>query len=128
MIARKHILPKIIEQVWSSQATSLSRRRVGVYYNRKPIYAERGGCAYLKWCLEIIHTKLNLYSLSSPEKYIREEHGDGRWVSIHRHENVVELLVKNESMQTQSFCLCVSELNILNCIKDILVIWNKIHN
>jgi ATP-dependent Lon protease len=44
MIARKHILPKIIEQVRSSPKALLFRR-VGVYYNRKPIYAERGGCA-----------------------------------------------------------------------------------
>jgi ATP-dependent Lon protease len=105
MIARKHILPKIIEQVKFAEGDIVIPDDVLEYIITENRYTQNEeGVRNLKRCLEIIHTKLNLYRLVKPGKNI---FGKSTEMVVEFPftvtKNVVELLVKNESTQTQSF-------------------------
>jgi ATP-dependent Lon protease len=104
-IARKHILPKIIEQVKFADGEIVIPDDVLEYIITENKYTQNEeGVRNLKRCLEIIHTKLNLYRLVKPGKNI---FGKSMELIVEFPftvtKNVVELLVKNESTQTQSF-------------------------
>lgn len=104
-IARKHILPKIIEQVKFAEGEIVIPDDVLEYIITENKYTQNEeGVRNLKRCLEIIHTKLNLYRLVKPGKNI---FGKSMELIVEFPftvtKNVVELLVKNESTQTQSF-------------------------
>jgi ATP-dependent Lon protease len=75
MIARKHILPKIIERCGSPKATSLFDDVLEYIITENRYTQNEEGVRNLKWCLEIIHETEFVWSW---KKYIREEHGDGR--------------------------------------------------
>lgn len=105
IIARKHILPKIIEQVKFAEGDIVIPDDVLEYIITENRYTQNEeGVRNLKRCLEIIHTKLNLYRLVKPGKNI---FGKSMEMVVEFPftvtKNVVELLVKNESTQTQSF-------------------------
>jgi hypothetical protein len=65
------------------------------------------GVRNLKWCLEIIHTKLNLYGLVKPGKIYSKSTEMVVEFPFTVTKNVVELL--EERTQTQSFLSCMCE-------------------
>lgn len=71
IIARDFILPKIRQQVaFRDDELVITDETLEDIINNKSITKEEQGVRNLKRCLEIIHTKLNLFRLMKPEKNI----------------------------------------------------------
>lgn len=71
IIARDFILPKIRQQVaFGDDELVIPDDTLEDIINNKSITKEEQGVRNLKRCLEIIHTKLNLFRLMKPEKNI----------------------------------------------------------
>ena len=71
IIARDFILPKIRQQVaFNEEELNIPDDTLDDIINNKSITKEEQGVRNLKRCLEIIHTKLNLFRLMKPEKNI----------------------------------------------------------
>ena len=71
IIARDFILPKIRQQVaFGDDELMIPDETLEDIINNKSITKEEQGVRNLKRCLEIIHTKLNLFRLMKPEKNI----------------------------------------------------------
>ena len=71
IIARDFILPKIRQQVaFRDDELMIPDETLEDIINNKSITKEEQGVRNLKRCLEIIHTKLNLFRLMKPEKNI----------------------------------------------------------
>jgi ATP-dependent Lon protease len=74
IIARKHILPKIREQINFKEGDIIIPDETLQYIiSQKQFCKEEQGVRNLKRCLEIIHTKLNLFRLVNKEEKLFEK-------------------------------------------------------
>ena len=104
IIARNYLLPKIREQVsFTSEDVDIPDETLQAIIANKSITREEDGVRNLKRCLEIIHTKLNLFRLMKPENNLFSKDMD-MTVSFPYSVNkkAVDKLIKNEENQNQS--------------------------
>lgn len=104
IIARNHLLPKIREQVsFNEDEVILPDETLQYIISNKAITGEEAGVRNLKRCLEIIHTKLNLYRLMTPgSKLFGKEMEMEVSFPFTVTKAAVDFLIKNEEKQNQS--------------------------
>ena len=104
IIARNHLLPKIREQVsFNEDEVILPDETLQYIISNKAITSEEAGVRNLKRCLEIIHTKLNLYRLMTPgSKLFGKEMEMEVSFPFTVTKAAVDFLIKNEEKQNQS--------------------------
>ena len=74
VIARKHLLPKIREQVnFNESDVIIPDETIQHIVSSKDMTNEESGVRNLKRCLEIIYTKLNLFRLVKPDEKLFEK-------------------------------------------------------
>ena len=104
VIARQYMLPKIRDQVsFKEEDIIIPDETIKHIVSSKHLTQEEAGVRNMKRCLEIIHTKLNLFRLMKPEenlfsKDIKLEVQFPMTVT----PKVVDALIKNEEKQSQS--------------------------
>lgn len=104
IIARNYLLPKIREQVsFTAEDITIPDETLQAIIANKSITKEEDGVRNLKRCLEIIHTKLNLFRLMKPENNLFAKDMD-MTVSFPYSvsKKSVDKLIKNEENQNQS--------------------------
>jgi ATP-dependent Lon protease len=103
-IARNYLLPKIREQVnFSEDEVIISDETIHYIVSNASLTKNEDGVRNLKRCLEIIHTKLNLYRLVKPDAKMFGQEADlvVRFpFTVAKKE--VDILIKNEESQNQS--------------------------
>jgi ATP-dependent Lon protease len=104
IIARNHLLPKIREQVnFSESDVEITEETLQYIISNKALTGEEAGVRNLKRCLEIIHTKLNLYRLMKPgSKLFGKEMEMEVSFPFTVTKKAVDFLIKNEEKQNQS--------------------------
>ena len=104
IIARDYLLTKIREQVnFTSEDIIIPDDTITYIASSKSLTQDEAGVRNLKRCLEIIHTKLNLFRLVKPEAKIFDKEMDLEVkfpMTVTR--KVVDALIKNEEYQSQS--------------------------
>ena len=104
IIAKDYLLPKIREQVsFTADEVIIPDETIQYIISNKALTKDEAGVRNLKRCLEIIHTKLNLFRLVKPNtslfnKDMKLEVSFPMTVT----KNVVDILIKNEEHQNQS--------------------------
>jgi len=104
IIAKDYLLPKIREQVsFTAEEVIIPDETIQYIVSNKALTKDESGVRNLKRCLEIIHTKLNLFRLVKPDtslfnKDMNLEVSFPMTVT----KNVVDILIKNEEHQNQS--------------------------
>jgi ATP-dependent Lon protease len=104
VIARDFLLPKIREQVsFKAEDVIIPDETIETIINLKDATKSEEGVRNLKRCLEIIHTKLNLFRLMRPENNLFAKEMDMK-VSfpITVTKQHVEKFIKSEEYQNQS--------------------------
>ena len=104
IIARQFLLPKIREQVGFQEAdVIIPDETLQFILSDHGMTSGEAGVRNLKRCLEIIHTKLNLFRLMKPGQNLFSKHMDLQvefpFTVTKRH---VEVLIKNEDTLSQS--------------------------
>jgi len=104
VIARDYLLPKIREQVnFTKEEVIIPDETIQYIITNGTLTKEEAGVRNLKRCLEIIHTKLNLFRLVKPES---ELFGKDMTMKVTFPFTVttkdVDILIKNEEKQNQS--------------------------
>jgi len=104
IIARNHLLPKIREQVsFVEEEVVIPDETLQYIISNKGLTGEEAGVRNLKRCLEIIHTKLNLYRLMTPgSKLFGKEMEMEVSFPFTVTKAAVDFLIKNEEKQNQS--------------------------
>jgi len=104
IIARDHLLPKIREQVsFNENEVILPDETLQYIIGNKALTGSEAGVRNLKRCLEIIHTKLNLYRLMTPgSKLFGKEMEMEVSFPFTVTKDAVDFLIKNEEKQNQS--------------------------
>jgi ATP-dependent Lon protease len=104
IIARDYLLTKIREQVnFTSEDIIIPDDTITYIASSQSLTQNEAGVRNLKRCLEIIHTKLNLFRLVKPEAKIFDKEMDLEVkfpITVTR--KVVDALIKNEEYQSQS--------------------------
>jgi ATP-dependent Lon protease len=104
IIARKYILPKIREQVnFNEEDIIIPDETIQYIVSNTALTHEESGVRNLKRCLEIIHTKLNLFRLVKDNMSIFGKELDLKVsfpFTVTKKE--VDILIKNEEKQSQS--------------------------
>ena len=104
VIARDYMLPKIREQVnFKPEDIIIPDETVKYIVSTKHLTQEEAGVRNMKRCLEIIHTKLNLFRLMKPDEnlFSKDIKMDVKFpITITQKE--VDALIKNEEKQSQS--------------------------
>ena len=104
VIAKQYMLPKIREQVsFQQDDIVIPDDTIRFIVSTKHLTQEEAGVRNMKRCLEIIHTKLNLFRLMKPEEnlFSKDIKMDVSFpMTIGTKE--VEQLIKNEEKQSQS--------------------------
>jgi ATP-dependent Lon protease len=104
IIARDYLLTKIREQVnFSSEDVIIPDDTITYIASNKSLTQDEAGVRNLKRCLEIIHTKLNLFRLVKPDAKLFDKEMDLEVkfpMTVTR--KVVDILIKNEEYQSQS--------------------------
>ena len=104
IIARKHLLPKIREQVSFQESDVIIPDETLMYIiTNKALTQDEAGVRNLKRCLEIIHTKLNLFRLVKSDNEIFKTDIDLKVVfPMTVSCKDVDALIKNDENQNQS--------------------------
>jgi ATP-dependent Lon protease len=104
VIARQYMLPKIREQVnFQPEDVIIPDETIKHIVGAKHLTQEEAGVRNMKRCLEIIHTKLNLFRLMKPEEnlFSKDIKMEVKFpMTIGPKE--VDALIKNEEKQSQS--------------------------
>ena len=104
IIARNHLLPKIIEQVNFKEGDVIIPDETLQYIiSNELLTNQESGVRNLKRCLEIIHTKLNLFRLMKPDTKISGIDIDLKVTfpfTVTKKE--VDIIIKNEQKHNQS--------------------------
>jgi ATP-dependent Lon protease len=106
IIARKHLLPKIREQVRFTEADVIIPDETLRYIIcSQTLCKGEQGVRNLKRCLEIIHTKLNLFRLVKPDSKLLEKDINMGVVTFPFtvEKKHVDILIKTEEPLNQSF-------------------------
>jgi ATP-dependent Lon protease len=104
IIARQFLLPKIREQVsFTEEEVILPDETLQFIISEQCMTGGEAGVRNLKRCLEIIHTKLNLFRLMKPGQnlFSKEMKLDVTFPFTVKKSDV-EILIKNEEKQNQS--------------------------
>ena len=104
IIARKHLLPKIREQVSFTEDEIILTDDTLDYIITHPDYCKgEQGVRNLKRCLEIIHTKLNLFRLVKPEQnmFVKEIAMEVTFPMTVEKKHV-DILIKGDEPMSQS--------------------------
>ena len=104
IIARKHLLPKIREQVSFTEDEIILTDDTLDYIITHPEYCKaEQGVRNLKRCLEIIHTKLNLFRLVKPEQnmFVKEIAMEVTFPMTVEKKHV-DILIKGDEPMSQS--------------------------
>jgi ATP-dependent Lon protease len=104
VIARNYLLPKIREQVnFKEGEVIIPDDTIQYIINNQGFTKNEDGVRNLKRCLEIIHTKLNLFRLVKPENNLFSKQVDINvtfpFTVLRKH---VDIFIKNEESQKQS--------------------------
>ena len=104
IIAKDFLLPKIREQVsFSEDELKIPDETIKEIIGNKVLTKGEEGVRNLKRCLEVIHTKLNLFRLMKPEKNLFEKEMDLKiQFPIEVNYEQVRKLIKSEEEQNQS--------------------------
>jgi ATP-dependent Lon protease len=104
VIARDYLLPKIREQVnFKDEDIIIPDDTIQYIVSNKALTNDESGVRNLKRCLEIIHTKLNLFRLMKPDAKVFGKDLDIKVefpFTVTRKE--VDIFIKNEEKQNQS--------------------------
>lgn len=105
IIAKKYLLPKIREQVkFKDDEITIPDDTIEYIASNKDLTKDESGVRNLKRCLEIIHTKINLFRLIKKDSDIFKDDIDLNisfpFTVTREH---VDKLIKNETTQNQSF-------------------------
>jgi ATP-dependent Lon protease len=104
VIAKQFMLPKIREQVnFQPEEIVIPDETIRYIVGAKHLTQDEAGVRNMKRCLEIIHTKLNLFRLMKPEEnlFSKDIKMDVKFpMTITNKE--VDILIKNEEKQSQS--------------------------
>ena len=104
VIARQYMLPKIREQVnFQQDDIIIPDETIKYIVGAKHLTQEEAGVRNMKRCLEIIHTKLNLFRLMKPEEnlFSKDIKMEVKFpMTVGSKE--VDALIKNEEKQSQS--------------------------
>jgi ATP-dependent Lon protease len=104
IIARNYLLPKIREQVsFTENDIIIPDETLQTIISNRGMTKDEDGVRNLKRCLEIIHTKLNLFRLMKPEKnlFVKDIDVQVSFPFTVRPKDA-ELLIKSEQHQNQS--------------------------
>ena len=104
IIAKDYLLPKIREQVsFTADEVIIPDETIQYIVSNKALTKDESGVRNLKRCLEIIHTKLNLFRLVKPNTSLFNKDMNLE-VSFPMTVTkiVVDILIKNEEHQNQS--------------------------
>ena len=104
IIARKYLLPKIREQVnFKEDEVIIPDDTIQYIASTPSLTNNESGVRNLKRCLEIIHTKLNLFRLIKPTEKLFDKDMDIKvefpFTVLRKH---VDIFIKNEEKQNQS--------------------------
>jgi ATP-dependent Lon protease len=104
IIARKYLLPKIREQVnFKEEDVVIPDDTIQYIASTSALTNSEAGVRNLKRCLEIIHTKLNLFRLIKPGEKLFDKDMDIKvefpFTVTKQH---VDIFIKNEEKQNQS--------------------------
>ena len=104
IIAKKHLLPKIREQINFSEEDVIISDEVLQYLASDTNFSKgESGVRNLKRCLEIIYTKLNLFRLVKPEDNLFAKDIDIEVTfPFTVTKKIVDVLIKNEEQLNQS--------------------------
>jgi ATP-dependent Lon protease len=104
IIAQKYLLPKIREQVNFKEGDVIITDEIIHYLVSNEFFTKKeDGVRNLKRCLEIIHTKLNLFRLIKMDDNIfADEIGQHIEFPITVTKKHVDVFIKNEEKQNQS--------------------------
>jgi ATP-dependent Lon protease len=103
IIAKKYLLPKIREQVNFKEGDIIIPDDVIEYVITNPKFTQNEeGVRNLKRCIEIIHTKLNLFRLVEDNNILGKELNFKVEFPFTVTKNIVDILIKNEEKQNQS--------------------------
>ena len=105
IIARNHLLPKIREQVnFTEEDVIIPDETISYIVSNKSITNDEQGVRNLKRCLEIIHTKLNLFRLVKDDSTMFKDDMklDVKFPFTVNKEHV-DILIKNNDQANQSF-------------------------
>ena len=103
-IANNYLLPKLREQVnFSTEDVIIPDETIEYIVSNKGLTAGEEGVRNLKRCLEVIHTKLNLFRLIKPDnEKISKEIALKVEFPFTVKKSDVDILIKNEEKQNQS--------------------------
>ena len=103
-IAQKYLLPKIREQVnFGEEDIIIPDETIKHIVSTEYMTKRESGVRNLKRCLEIVHTKLNLYRLLKTEtKLFNDDLNIDVQFPMTVSKQVVEKLIKNDEKQNQS--------------------------
>ena len=103
-IANNYLLPKLREQVnFSTEDVIIPDETIEYIVSNKCLTAGEEGVRNLKRCLEVIHTKLNLFRLIKPDnEKISKEIALKVEFPFTVKKSDVDILIKNEEKQNQS--------------------------
>ena len=104
VIARQYMLPKIREQVnFGPDDVVIPDETLNYIITNKKLTQEESGVRNMKRCLEIIHTKLNLFRLmKADDNMLTKEIGIKVEFPFTVTKQHVDQLIKNEEKQSQS--------------------------
>jgi len=104
IIARKFLLPKIREQVnFTAEDVIIPDETLDFIISSAGMTKKEEGVRNLKRCLEIIHTKVNLFRLMKPDHNLFSKDMDMKITfPLTVLKKTVEGLIKNEETQNQS--------------------------
>ena len=104
IIAKDHLLPKIREQVgFNEEDVVIPDETIKYIVSSEPLTNKEQGVRNLKRCLEIIHTKLNLYRLVKDDSDIFDK--DMKMditFPVTVDQKMVDIFIKNETTINQS--------------------------
>jgi len=104
IIARKHLLPKIREQVsFKEEEVIITDDTLDYIISHPALCKGEQGVRNLKRCLEIIHTKLNLFRLVKPDQnmFAKEIEIDVKFPFTVEKKHV-DILIKSDDPMSQS--------------------------
>jgi len=103
-IANNYLLPKLREQVnFSTEDVIIPDETIEYIVSNKGLTASEEGVRNLKRCLEVIHTKLNLFRLVKPDNAkITKEIALKVEFPFTVKKSDVDILIKNDEKQNQS--------------------------
>ena len=104
IIARQYMLPKIREQVSFEEGDIIiPDETINYIVSNKALTQDEAGVRNMKRCLEIIHTKLNLFRLVKPDNNMfSKDIGMEVKFPFTVEKKHVDILIKNDDRQSQS--------------------------